>query len=74
MEKTRNSDHSLRLTNITDGMGAPMQLNIHTYRVANTLSPRLSLAILDQKGNPLGYVILNEEGIRELIKETLNLI
>jgi hypothetical protein len=74
MEKTRNSDHSLRLTDITDGTGAPRQLHIHAYRVASTLSPRVSLAILDQKGKTLGYVILDEEGIRELGKEILSLI
>jgi hypothetical protein len=74
MEKKRNSDHSLRLTDITDGMGTPRQLNIHAYRVANSRSARLSLAVLDQKGKTLGYVILDEEGISELVKEILHLI
>jgi hypothetical protein len=74
MEKTRNSDHSLRLTNITDGAGAPRQLHIHAYRVVNTLSPKLSLAVLDKKGKTLGYVILDSEGISELGKEIFSLI
>jgi hypothetical protein len=74
MEKKRNSDHSLRLTDITDGGGTPRQLNIHVYKVANTLDPKLSLAVLDQKGKTLGYVILDSEGISELVKEILHLI
>jgi hypothetical protein len=74
MEKKRNSDHSLRLTDLTDGGGTPRQLNIHAYRVANTLDPRLSLAVLDKKGKTLGYVILDPEGIYELGKEILHLI
>jgi hypothetical protein len=57
-----------------DGGGVPRQLNIHAYRVANTLSPTVSLAVLDQKDKVLGYVILNEEGIQELIKEIITLI
>lgn len=74
MEKTRNSDHSLRLTGITDGAGTPRQLNIHAYTVANSLNRRLSLAVLDQKGKTLGYVVLDEEGIYELGKEMLSFI
>ena len=74
MEKKRNSDHSLTLTKITDGAGTPRQLNIDAYRVTNSRSARLSLAVLDQKGKTLGYVILDEESISELVKEILHLI
>lgn len=74
MEKKRNSDHSLTITDITDGAGTPRQLNIPAYKVANTLNAKLSLAVLDQKGKTLGYVILDSEGVSELVKEILHLI
>jgi|WetSurMetagenome_2_1015567.scaffolds.fasta_scaffold328412_2 hypothetical protein len=74
MEVITNTDHSIRLTEITDGMGTPRQLNIHAYRVANNQNPRLSLAVLDKKGKTLGYVILDADGMRYIVSEILSLI
>lgn len=56
---------------LTDGTGQPRKLNVHAYRVANTLTGSTHFTIVDHRGKPMGSVILHKDDIITMVEYLL---
>lgn len=70
----RNENGSKTITHVMDECGAPRSIIIHGYKVASSLSPALSITIMDHKNKALGNVILHKCEAREIMNEIMNMI
>jgi hypothetical protein len=70
---TREGNGSITI-DATSGGGSNRRLNFHCYRVAGTLSNKMSIAILDNNGKHMADVVIDSYNIRMIMEEIGRLI